>query len=859
VTHPTGRLPWGFGARDGSPGRGDRQSSSLSAATRFAGARAFVAFTLRWGRLLWVAALLLAVPATWRTAQLYGHLRSEIEDLLPSSAPSVIALGELRGRLPGVMHLGVIVDSGDAEHLPAATRLIDDLAVRVRGYPADLVRSVRTGDAVERRFIEDHAPLYVDLDDLRTIRDRIEARRDWRVSKDQGTLLDEDQPPPRTDLQDILARYQERANGGRHFDGDHFASKELHLALLLVELERFDTGRSRAEQLLDRVKHDVADLGPDRYAPGMRVGFTSDIAIHVEERRALLSDLSISSVAVVVLVAAVIVFYYRWWPSIVLLLAPLLLATVFAFALASLPPFGVTDLNSNTAFLGSILVGNGINFGIILLARYVEERRRGAAAQEALVVAIGGARKGTLSAALAAGASYASLALSDFRGFRQFGLIGGLGMLLAWAFAFVLMPPLTLWVDRTPELPRLRRNVAALLAGWLERRRTPVIVISALLAVLAVWRVRTFGSTLIETDFSKLRRADTWQTGEGYWGRRMDALLGSYVTPTVILADDPAQARAIGQRLEAEARESPLDRMVARVRTLDDLVPRDQSEKIEIARQIRDDLSPSLRASLAPDERALIERLLGPAVLSPVTPADLPESLGIGLREHDGSMGRTVLVYPRPTHLLWEGPPLADFVMRLRAAAGAARPPGRPAARVASSLALSADILDRVRRDGVTTSLVAFCSVVVVVLALLRARESAALVLGSLLLGVLWLTASIMVLGVKINFVNFIAFPITFGIGVDYAVNLASRWELDRGRTMFDALRATGGAVALCSSTTVIGYSSLLLAQNRALFLFGVLAVLGEVACLAAALVVLPTFVSLFVGHTRSSGLTRRA
>ena len=64
-----------------------------------------------------------------------------------------------------------------------------------------------------------------------------------------------------------------------------------------------------------------------------------------------------------------------------------------------------------------------------------------------------GARTGTLSAALAAGVSYASLALTDFRGFRQFGFIGGIGMVLSWVLAFVLMPPLAAWVDRAPRLP----------------------------------------------------------------------------------------------------------------------------------------------------------------------------------------------------------------------------------------------------------------------------------------------------------------------------------------------------------------------------------------------------------------------
>jgi uncharacterized protein len=98
-------------------------------------------------------------------------------------------------------------------------------------------------------------------------------------------------------------------------------------------------------------------------------------------------------------------------------------------------------------------------------------------------------------------------------------------------------------------------------------------------------------------------------------------------------------------------------------------------------------------------------------------------------------------------------------------------------------------------------------------------------------------------LHVKINFANFIAYPITFGIGVDYSVNMASRWDLDGRRSMADAIRTTGGAVTLCSLTTIIGYSSLLLAQNRALFLFGLLAVMGEIACLSTAVIFLPAFV----------------
>jgi uncharacterized protein len=102
-----------------------------------------------------------------------------------------------------------------------------------------------------------------------------------------------------------------------------------------------------------------------------------------------------------------------------------------------------------------------------------------------------------------------------------------------------------------------------------------------------------------------------------------------------------------------------------------------------------------------------------------------------------------------------------------------------------------------------------------------------------------------MLLGIKINFINFIAFPITFGIGVDYAVNVMARYLRDGGRDVGAAIRGTGGAVGLCSATTIIGYSSLLVAQNVGLFLFGLLAVLGEIACLTTAVVVLPAVLLL--------------
>jgi hypothetical protein len=533
------------------------------------------------------------------------------------------------------------------------------------------------------------------------------------------------------------------------------------------------------------------------------------------------------------------------------LFPPLLLATVYAFGIASLPPASVTELNSNTAFLASIIVGNGINVGIVLLARYREARRGGLGVDEALVVGVWGARLGTLAAAFAAAASYASLLLTEFRGFRQFGVIGGTGMMASWVTAFVLIPPLVKWLDRDEPSAQpsatAGRGIMGRVVAAVERWPVPIVAGAlALTAVSAVVLSRFDAATELEHDFSKLRRVDTWEKGDGYWGRRVDALLGRYLTPTVVLTDSPEQARAAEKHIRDAVEHGALAPMVASVRSADDVLPTDQTAKLAVVADIREALTPKIRSLIAEDRRKKLDDFLGPADLAPVVLDDLPHSFTAGLREKDGTIGKTILVYPRPSDTLWRAQAIHTFVAELREAGG----------RVAGSIPLSDDILASIGRDAPVASLASFVAVIVIVLLVLRARMASVYVIGSLVVGVAWLGAAAMLLHVKINFCNFVAYPITFGIGVDYAVNVMTRYVQDGERDITGAVRSTGAAVGLCSLTTIIGYSSLLLAKNRALYLFGATAVMGEIACLTAAIVALPAL--LVTLRRRREGLAVR-
>jgi predicted RND superfamily exporter protein len=401
------------------------------------------------------------------------------------------------------------------------------------------------------------------------------------------------------------------------------------------------------------------------------------------------------------------------------------------------------------------------------------------------------------------------------------------------------MPPLVAWLDRGDWSRPVRRTERTRISFWVSRlvAKAPKAIAAATIAMTIIGGIELaqFKSSDIESDFSKLRRRDTWTQGEGYWGRRMDVAVGQYLTPMVILANDRKDAARIGDDLK-KSLELPLFRgRIDSIRTIDDVLPKDQAQKIAVLEQIKRELTPNVRRNMTEAQLKDADRFLN-ADLHPIAINDLPRTFTLGLSERDGTIGRTVLVYPNPLRS-WDGDSMRALVADLRDVA--------ETAEVAGAIPLSADIIEAIQSDGPIASTFAFFAVLVVVVALLRRRDLVFAVGASLFAGVVWLAGGSRLLGVRINFANFIAFPITLGIGVDYAVNVMSRYAEDGKRDVLAAMRSTGSAVALCSLTTIIGYASLLLAENQALFNFGVLAVLGEICCLTAALVGLPAFLRL--------------
>ena len=152
------------------------------------------------------------------------------------------------------------------------------------------------------------------------------------------------------------------------------------------------------------------------------------------------------------------------------------------------------------------------------------------------------------------------------------------------------------------------------------------------------------------------------------------------------------------------------------------------------------------------------------------------------------------------------------------------------------------DMMVAVQRDGPRASLLSLGLVLGLLLVAFGPGRDLLITTFALLVALLGMFGLMALLAVRLNFLNAIAVPITIGIGVDYPFNVMARLRQERapGGHLMQGLWQTGGAVMLCSLTTMIGYATLLLSDTGAIRSFGMAAVLGEITSISAAIVTVP-------------------
>ncbi len=722
--------------------------------------------------------------------------------------------------------------------------------------PPDLVHFVDWNISAYEDFVWEHRHLFASLTDLEQARDDLDERLDYERLEDNPFYVQIDDyvpPSPR----EILERIRDEAEEGKKemekYPGGYYIHGDRDFLAIFV---RSDLGAGNAagiERLISSIDAEVRALDPASYAPDLTVAYGGNLVVAGEEHQALKNELTSAMLLTVGFVLVAIFAFFRNWRAPFMLGGALAVPVIVTFGFAEL---AVDYLNTSTAFLGSIVIGNGVNPNIIWLARYFEERRSGHEVSDALLRTHRGVWLATLTASFAAALAYGSLVLTDFRGFRDFGIIGAVGMILSWVGAIVLLPALVVLNERVRSLignsDAPARNFYGRLFTWLAfLNPRAIIAASAVLSIVSVGLVAwAVAQGPFEYDFRNLKSVREGSTSARLINDRAGTIAsGSKRGDGIaIVVDTIADAERL--RLELEPRSVGEEVPWGDVYSIQELLPEDQAEKIPVLADLRELL---LDAREHADEEALaeIDEHIPPETIEPLTYAEVPVEVASMFTEKDGTRGLIIVVSQQEGSSTWDGRYLirwAEGLRALRTESGQ-----RPA--LAGRAPVFADMISAILVDGPRAILASFTATLLLVLFAFRDLRQRLFTMVALLLGIAWMAAAMTVAGMRLNFLNFIAFPITFGNGADYGVNVMRRYAAEEGLSNEDRVRTavgeTGGAVVLCSLTTIIGYLTLFTSANLALNSFGAAMAISEVTCLLAAVVTMPALMLRF----RPSGL----
>ncbi|MFI5300387.1 MAG: MMPL family transporter, partial [Polyangiales bacterium] len=324
----------------------------------------------------------------------------------------------------------------------------------------------------------------------------------------------------------------------------------------------------------------------------------------------------------------------------------------------------------------------------------------------------------------------------------------------------------------------------------------------------------------------------------GSWMGKFDREFGGGIDGGFVIAtDDRAQALAIATHLRGvDAGKSSRERIFSNIETIEDRLPKDQDKKLALLKEIRTKLDRAALPRTKGKEHDDLLALRPPDELRALTPDDLPKALALAFTERDGTRGRLVLLNIGAATDTGNVPSLRNFAAKVR---GLDLPKG---VLVGGGAFVISDVVEAMLRDGPRATLMSAIGALLVVAFAVGWGRYAFVTVVCGALGTLSLLSVAHLIGLKVNFLDFVALPITIGIGIDYAVNIAARAR-QAGASGRAAVQTTGGAVLLCSYTTVVGYASLLFSANKGIRSFGESAMIGELTCITTALIFAPALI----------------
>ncbi len=746
---------------------------------------------------------------------LTSPLESDVTRLIPAHAEKTSLYLSLMETFGGMEKLYLVFSADDiTAHIPEVEKIGAELS------SSELVKDVEWKISPEmQRFIREtflkRAPLLLNRGEMEDFLGKLSAPGIEReLQKTQKRLALPGGGALRLDplsLHELFGRHIMLSEVSVDIESGYFVTPDRRVLIMMAAPTVSPRDIASNEKLMKYVRSLI-----ERHAGGgLKVSITGSHAITYHEASIMKREIVKNILSSAVGVMLVFLVFFRGLRGFLNSIVPVLVSIVLTTGLLTLFWGSITEVSG--AF-GALLIGLGVDLGIVLYVRYAMSMARGA---ERDIGGNGAAMSITVGVVTTA-ATFYPMAISSFGGVKEIGLLTGTGILITWLMLFLLFPILARKGKGEPVKLRFVERI------FVFSHERPLLIAAAaiLLTALSAYYIKDIK---VEEDVTTLGAKknparDTLKSlSETYLKKHT-----LYITGT---AKDPYDASEESARIK-KSLSGKLDSSIS----ISDLLPplSRQNENIKAL------------ASVDPDsfERAFRQKA---------------NALGFEPGALDGYIKgvRGLLTGNRKPITMEELAPLNDIIERLLRKEGAGyrfvitgslkngAPMELPGGLQCTGPAfIKKELLGLLKHDALLITLVGLVLVNIILFIDFRRPSYVLVSQVPVLLSTVWLLGLMGLTGMGLNFMNAIVFVMLYGIGTDYSIHLIHRYKEDRDIGHIAA--QTGNAVLLAALTTIAGFGSMAGSSYRGLSSMGTATVIGVAVCVILSLTLIPAFFRLY-------------
>ncbi len=634
--------------------------------------------------------------------------------------------------------------------------------------------------------------------------------------------------------------------------------------------------------------------------PGVTAGFTG-WPVSIEEEITLIEgDLAKVTLFSGIIILSLFLLAFRSIHRTILVFIPLVFGVIWNLALTY---FTIGHLNYLTSVFIGVLFGLGIDYGVVFIRRFDEERGKGAVAKEAILTTLVSVGPGITTGAATTIAAFFAIGLTDQPAFSELGIVAGTGVLCVLLSTFLILPSLMAKFPpkndpvKTERLAQ-SRLLRSLSAALLKRPKT-VAIVGCLICVFMFTRIPKVGfdfniNNLLPKDSETLRVAQKLESITDYKLQyvlvvaqaidevralvpKLESLSTVHRVESVALAIPKGQKEkreiifpSINEKLDKIKIGTPpgkinLTSLQSRVSSALDKVETAQEDvfssktknwkllynHLDDLREKLENIGDALLESDAAKNHSLFEadffnkltdaktELTSMLNAPPVTIDTLPKSLTSRFVSKSGKFA----TYVFPNEKIWDVEFLDAFLSQIREVASTVLDKKSYDEKI-TGFGVVFQVTSRQILNGfIKSSWMAGVVVLLMLLVDFRKLRYVFCAAAPLFIATAVTMGGLGLMGRDLNLASQISFPILLGIGVDYGVLITKRFIEQKGRDLPNIAATIGSAITLAGATTIAGFGSLLFARHRGLAAFGEVLVVAVLVCLFSSLFFLPALI----------------